>query len=71
MLAHLFEGVELQPDYMNATLQNLQSIWKRPVNLATVMDKEGRIFRYDGKEMSSLAFNSLPKSEAEDDSAAS
>lgn len=65
LLAHVFEGVELQPDYMNHTLKNLQQIWKRPVNLATVMDKEGRFFRYDGKEMSSVPFSDLPKETTE------
>ncbi len=64
LLAHLFEGVELQPDYMYETLKNLQYIWKRPVNIATVMDNEGRFFRFDGKEVSSIAFNDLPKNES-------
>lgn len=60
LLTHLFEGVELQPDYMQETLKNLQSIWGRPVNLATVLDEEGRIVTYDGKDFRSIPVSDLP-----------
>ncbi len=63
LLAHLFEGVDMQPDYMEATLKNLQSIWGRPVSLATMMDGEGKVFTHDGKEMVATPFSELPKGE--------
>ena len=50
LLTHLFEGIEMQPDYMSQTLKNVFAIWGRPVNLVTVMDEQGQLFRFDGKE---------------------
>lgn len=63
LLAHLFEGIELQPDYMQETLKNMQYFWKRPVSLATVMDGEGMIFTHTGKEIKKTLFSDLPKGE--------
>ncbi len=40
----------MQPDYMRATMENIFAVWKKPVNLATVMDGEGKIFTWDGNE---------------------
>lgn len=53
LLEHLFEGIDLQPDFMSQTLQNVFKIWGRPVCLVTVMDGEPQLFRYDGQEFSS------------------
>jgi stage V sporulation protein R len=50
LLEHLFEGIDLQPDYMSQTLQNVYKIWGRPVCLVTVMENEPQLFRYDGQE---------------------
>jgi stage V sporulation protein R len=50
LVTHMFEGVEMQPDYMRETLKNLQFIWNRPVNLATVLDEAPKLVRYDGQE---------------------
>jgi stage V sporulation protein R len=50
LMTHLFEGVELQPDYMNECLSRIFKLWKRPVNLATVLDKSPSMVRYDGAE---------------------
>lgn len=66
LLAHFFEGVELQPNYMEETLKNLQFLWKRPVNLVTVMDGEGRVFTHNGRELKSTLFSELPKGEQAD-----
>jgi stage V sporulation protein R len=52
LLGHVWEGVDMQPDYLNETMKNLFAIWKRPVSLATVMDGEGHIYRFDGEKMS-------------------
>ena len=69
LLGHVFEGIELQPDYMEATMKNVQAIWGRPVNLATVMDEEGRVFRYDGAEFTSVLFSELSKSDVDNEEA--
>lgn len=63
LLTHLFEGVEMQPDYMQDTMKNLFLIWTRPVNLATVLDNERKIVSYDGKEFKNIALSDLPVGE--------
>lgn len=50
LLSHLFEGVELQPDYMRETMTRVQEVWGQPINMATVLDKEPKIVRYNGEE---------------------
>jgi stage V sporulation protein R len=62
LLTHLYEGVDMQPDYMKATMENLFAIWKKPINLATVMEGEGRIYSWDGKDFLNTPFGT-PKSE--------
>ena len=65
LLAHTFEGVEMQPDYMEATMSNLYKIWKRPVAIETYFDNEKTLVRFDGKEVTQKALSSLPKGENE------
>ena len=55
LLTHMFEGIEMQPDYMKETLRNLQAIWGRPVNLATFVDQQPKLARYDGVEYKEFA----------------
>jgi stage V sporulation protein R len=50
LMTHRYEGIEMQPDYMRETMKNMQSIWSRPVNLATVLDGQQKLVRYDGTE---------------------
>lgn len=50
LMTHLWEGIDLQPDFMSETMKNLFALWRRPVNLATVMDDEQQLFRFDGQE---------------------
>ncbi len=52
LLTHLFEGVELQPDYMKATLENLYRIWTRPVHIATVGEQKPLLASFDGRDFS-------------------
>lgn len=59
LLTHMFEGVELQPDYMNETLTRIQSLWSRPVALATVLDKEPSLVTCDGQEISIKKLSSM------------
>lgn len=51
LMSHLFEGIEMQPDYMRETLSNLQAIWGRPVSIATVQDEQPKLYRHDGREI--------------------
>lgn len=60
LLTHLYEGVEMQPDYMQETMKNLFAIWTRPVNVATVLDGERRIVSFDGKEFKNTNLSDLP-----------
>ncbi len=53
LLSHLWEGIDLQPDFMSETLKNVFHIWSRPVNILTVMDQDKMLFRFDGKEYTS------------------
>ncbi len=50
LLSHMFEGIEMQPDFMSATMKNIYALWRRPVNLTTIMDGEPQLFRFDGQE---------------------
>jgi stage V sporulation protein R len=50
LLVHKHDGVDLKLDYARETLKNVQSLWRRPVNLITRVDGRWTQFRYDGKE---------------------
>ncbi|MBC7466552.1 MAG: SpoVR family protein [Bdellovibrio sp.] len=50
LLQHVHEGLDLQPNYMDATMKNLFLLWKRPINMITIMSNEPQLFRYDGKD---------------------
>jgi len=52
LLSHLWEGIDMQPDFMTETMKNLYAVWTRPVNLLTVLDNERMLCRFDGKEWS-------------------
>lgn len=60
LLGHVFEGIEMQPDYMKATMQNLFKIWGRPVHVATVQDNERVIIGFDGKDFAQVSLDQLP-----------
>ena len=61
LLSHMWEGIDLQPDFMNETLKSVYAIWQRPVNLTTVMDNEGHLYRYDGQEMKQFKVGGGPE----------
>ena len=63
LLTHLFEGVDMQAGYMQATMENLHALWKAPVHLATVMEGEGQIYTYDGSEFTNEAYDKAASSE--------
>jgi stage V sporulation protein R len=60
LLAHMFEGIEMQPDYMMETMKNLYAMWGRPVHVATVQDGERKIVGFDGTDFKNQALSSLP-----------
>ncbi len=64
LLAHLFEGVEMQPDYMQATMKNLCAIWGRPVAVATVVDGEPKVVSFDGQDFKTQSLSELPVGES-------
>jgi len=51
LMIHSWEGIDLQPDYLNETLKNVGKIWGRPVNLVTVMDGKETLFKFDGEKI--------------------
>ncbi|MFN7826296.1 MAG: SpoVR family protein [Pseudobdellovibrionaceae bacterium] len=68
LLGHLWEGIDMQPDYLQETIKNVFGVWGRPVNLATIMDGEGHMYRFDGEKVqvikdSAVASVSTEKSE--------
>ncbi|MCB0366074.1 MAG: SpoVR family protein [Bdellovibrionaceae bacterium] len=67
LLAHMFEGVEMQPDYMQETMKNMYKVWQRPVNVATVLDNERRIVSFDGRDFKSILLSDLPVGEANEE----
>lgn len=60
LLTHRFEGVEMQPDYMYETLKNIQYIWSRPVNLATVIEGQPKLVRFDGEAVKEFSLQQGP-----------
>ena len=47
-LRHQYEGVELKLDYARDTLENLESLWSRPVHIETVLDEDPSVISWDG-----------------------
>jgi stage V sporulation protein R len=50
MLVHRWDGQDLRVDYAQATLRNLQKLWKRPVRLHTTKDGKGRVYVADADQ---------------------
>ncbi len=48
-LRHQYEGVELKQDYAQATLENLVTLWLRPVHIETVVEDQPVVLSFDGK----------------------
>jgi stage V sporulation protein R len=48
LLVHRHEGADLHQDHARATLEALARIWRRPVNLRTLIHDKPRLLRYDG-----------------------
>jgi len=50
LLVHRYEGVPLKLDQAKETLENVQRLWKRPVNLETWLNDDPVVLSYDGVE---------------------
>jgi stage V sporulation protein R len=50
VLAHRYEGVPLKLDQARETLENVHSLWRRPVHLETCVEDEPVVMSYDGVE---------------------
>ncbi len=60
LLSHLHEGIDMQPDFMSETLKNVYKLWKRPVNIITVMDDSPQLFKFDGRDYTTQKLNEEP-----------
>ncbi len=49
-LRHRYEGVELDIEYAQKTLEHVYTLWGRDVHLETVVDGETVVMHYDGDE---------------------
>lgn len=57
LLAHRHEGYDLKISEAHRTLENVFKVWKRTVNIKTIVQGEGRLLTYDGKEHTETAFD--------------
>jgi stage V sporulation protein R len=47
-LVHTHNGVDLEFPFAKGTLENLQRVWKRPVNLRTIIKNKNMVLSWDG-----------------------
>lgn len=59
LLMHRHDGVDLDESYAQATLRNLNTLWKRPVHLASRKGDRGILLTFDGKQHSESGFDIL------------
>ena len=52
LLKHDHQGVDLRLDYAERVLEALVRVWKRPVLVATRLEEQPTLLRFDGKEHS-------------------
>ncbi|MBK8479874.1 MAG: SpoVR family protein [Proteobacteria bacterium] len=57
LLRHRHEGVDLRLDWARDTLGNLNRLWRRPVNLATRLEDQPKLLRFDGREHSERSWD--------------
>jgi stage V sporulation protein R len=50
LLLHRYEGIDLKISESRRTMEGVYKVWKRPVNVRTVVQGEKKILTYDGKE---------------------
>ena len=52
LLKHDHEGIDLRADYAREVMKSLVRVWKRPVNLLTIVEAKQVMIRFDGREHS-------------------
>jgi len=50
VLKHDHQGLDLRADWAREVLRSLVRLWKRPVNVQTIVEGKPVLLRYDGKE---------------------
>ncbi|MFP4598671.1 MAG: SpoVR family protein, partial [Persicimonas sp.] len=60
LLHHKFDGTPLRFDYAQGVLEALHRVWKRPVNIETIVEDKGVLLSFDGDEHSEAAFDYEP-----------
>lgn len=50
LLAHDYQGIELDLGYARDTLRNAALIWGRPVHIRTVLGEKAKLLTHDGTE---------------------
>ena len=58
LLSHRHEGIDLKLDWSKDTLKNIFMVWKRPVNLLTIMDGKKFLLSFDGKDFTEKTISS-------------
>jgi len=56
LLWHRHDGVDLDQSYGQATLQNVQAVWNRPVHIRTEIDGKPRLWTHDGEQFKEQPF---------------
>lgn len=49
-LIHRYEGMELDPHYLEHVLPYIQQLWGRPVHVETYVEEKPVVYSYDGKK---------------------
>lgn len=49
-LRHAYDGIELDTEYREKTMEQVYYLWHRPIHLETVVNGERVVFTYDGSE---------------------
>ena len=52
LLKHDHQGMDLRADYAREVMKSLVRVWKRPVNLLTLVEGKQVMIRFDGREHS-------------------
>jgi stage V sporulation protein R len=52
LVRHVHEGADLDLEEGRDALRNLQRIWRRPVNMETVVDDQIKLMTFDGSKHS-------------------
>ena len=60
LLQHKHEGVDLQLNWARDTMENLMTLWLRPVAIATKIEGKNTLLRYDGSHTTRAIGESEP-----------